>query len=277
MELVGAHIDALILRFMLLYMPQLIQAGKLYRALPPLYSIPKKGGKKQEQEYFTDNIDFIRYIQKIFVKSNDLRKLDNSTISPKDMSVFFLKNQDYTYYINSLSTTYAVEPLLLEFALFNHYNKTTVNALKKEIVKKYRFMEVSKQNDTIIYDGIINDANSLFMNDNLFNDCKNIIKIIESNKDGFYYKINGKVCSIYEIMTAFENSQPSHIQRYKGLGEMQAYQMAESALLPDSNRTLIRYTVEDVKETIKIIDSYESDFTKLFKFVGEVTRQDLAD
>lgn len=273
----GSHIDALILRFFLLYMPQLIEAGKLYRAVPPLYSIPKKGGKKGESEYFTDNLDFVRYVQKIFVKNNDFRRLDGSTISSKDMSVFFMKNVDYTYYMNSLATTYAVEPLLLEYALFNHYNNTTVNALKKDIVKKYRFMEVSKQNDTVIYDGIINDSNSLFMNNNLFNDCKNIISIIESNRDGFYYKMNGKVCSIYEIMQAFESTQPSHIQRYKGLGEMQPQQIAESALLPNSDRTLIQYTVQDVKETIQIIDSYESDFTKLFKFVGEVTRQDLLD
>ena len=258
-------------------MPQLIQAGKLYRAVPPLYSIPKKGGKKGEQEYFTENIDFVRFVQKIFTKTNDLRRLDGSAISSKDMSIFFLRNADYTYYINSLSTTYAVEPLLLEFALFNHYNNTSVSALKKEIVKKYRFMEVSKENNTIVYDGIINDSNSLFMNDNLFRDCKDIIKIIESNKDGFYYKINGKVCSIYEIMSAFESTQPSHIQRYKGLGEMQPTQIAESVLLPTSDRTLIQYTVEDVKETIQIIDNYESDFTKLFKFVGEVTRQDLLD
>ena len=258
-------------------MPQLIQAGKLYRAVPPLYSIPKKGGKKGEQEYFIENIDFVRYVQKIFVKTNELTKLDGSPISSKDMSVFFLKNADYTYYMNSLAVTYAVEPMLLEFALFNHYNNTSVNALKKEIVKKYRFMEVSKQNDTVIYDGIINDSNSLFMNDNLFADCSDIIKIIDHNRDGFYYKMNGKPASIYEIMTAFESTQPSHIQRYKGLGEMQPNQIAASTLLPDSDRNLIRYTIDDVKEVIQVIDSYESDFTKLFKYVGNVTRQDLLD
>ena len=258
-------------------MPQLIQVGKLYRAVPPLYSIPKKGGKKGENEYFIDNIEFVRYVHKIFLKNNDLRNLDDTPISSKDLSVLFLTNQDYTYYINSAATTYAVEPLLLEYALFNHYNKISVSALRKDIAKKYRFMEVSHRNNTVIYEGIINDSNSLFMNDNLFADCKQIIKIMESNKGGFYYKMNGKVCSIYEIMKAFESTQPSHIQRYKGLGEMQAYQIAESVLLPTSNRTLIQYTVQDVKETIEIIDSYESDFTKLFKFVGEVTRQDLLD
>jgi hypothetical protein len=43
------------------------------------------------------------------------------------------------------------------------------------------------------------------------------------------------------------------------------------------NRTLIRYTLEDVKEEIGIIRNYESDFSQLFKFVGNVSRQDLLD
>ena len=273
----GSHIDALILRFFLLYMPQLIQAGKLYRAVPPLYSIPKKGGKKGEQEYFTENIDFIRYVQKLFVKSNDLKKMDKSSISNRDMSTFFLLNADYVYWIERLATTYGVEPLLMEIALFNHYNNTTVKALQKQISSKYRFMNVYKEKDTIVFDGIINDSNTLFLNDRFVKDCKVILDIIGKNKGGFYYKMNGETRSIYEIMKAFEATQPNHLQRYKGLGEMQPEQIAQSTLLPTGDRSLIQYTIEDVKETIDIINKYESDFTKLFKFVGEVTRQDLLD
>ena len=95
-------------------------------------------------------------------------------------------------------------------------------------------------------------------------------------------------------MKLFEKLQPSHLQRYKGLGEMDANQLAESTLLPGGqtiqmlgdgnkkievtgNRTLIRYTLEDVKEEISIIRNYESDFSQLFKYVGNVSRQDLLD
>ena len=58
---------------------------------------------------------------------------------------------------------------------------------------------------------------------------------------------------------------------------MLASELAISTLHPDFNRTLIRYTLEDVKEEIGIIRSYESDFSQLFKYVGIVTRQDLLD
>ena len=115
------------------------------------------------------------------------------------------------------------------------------------------------------------------MNDRFVRDCGTILDIIDKNKGGFYYKMNGETRSIYEIMKAFEATQPNHLQRYKGLGEMQPDQIAQSTLLPDGDRSLIQYTIEDVKETIDIVNKYESDFTKLFKFVGEVTRQDLLD
>ena len=43
------------------------------------------------------------------------------------------------------------------------------------------------------------------------------------------------------------------------------------------NRTLIRYTIEDVKEEIETIRKYESDYSQLFSMVGVVSRQDLVD
>ena len=58
-------------------MPQLIQAGKVYKAVPPLYSIPKKGG----EEYFTRNIDFVKYIQKLLVI------LKETLIRPKNIGI----------------------------------------------------------------------------------------------------------------------------------------------------------------------------------------------
>ena len=129
-----------------------------------------------------------------------------------------------------------------------------VKTLQKEIVKKYRFMNVYKEKDTIIFDGIINDSNTLFLNDRFVKDCEEILDIIDHNKGGFFYKMNDKVCSIYEIMQAFEATRPNHLQRYKGLGEMNADQIADSTLLPTSDRTLIRYTIEDVKVFVEALD-----------------------
>lgn len=51
----GAHIQVLLLTFFYRYMRGLIQAGKVYIALPPLYKVSKKSGKHEDIEYAWDD------------------------------------------------------------------------------------------------------------------------------------------------------------------------------------------------------------------------------
>jgi DNA gyrase/topoisomerase IV subunit B len=92
-----------------------------------------------------------------------------------------------------------------------------------------------------------------------------------------YYLINSKKSSLYEIMKLYESTTPSNIQRYKGLGEMNDGALGESTLRPDGDRTLVRYTMDDVKETLNTIREYESDTKKILAHVENVTRDDLMD
>ena len=58
---------------------------------------------------------------------------------------------------------------------------------------------------------------------------------------------------------------------------MDKEELAESALHPAMDRTLIRYTMDDAKEAINIIREYESNTKKILELVGVVTRDDLLD
>ena len=271
----GAHISALLLRMFVMYFPQMIEAGMVYKAIPPLYSAKQGKNKK----YFTEQIDIVRYIQKIFLQNNKMSTLKKVELTNKEITIFFMKNADYLYHLERVSNTYAIQPYLLEMVL-NHYvtnkNKIDLSKLQKEIRSVYRFMNAKKVKDSIVIEGVIDKSNLIIFNNKFLEDCHNILNIINEN-DALYYLINGNKKSLYEIMKIYNSSTPSNISRYKGLGEMNASELAESTLYPGSDRTLVRYTLKDAKEEIEAIREYESDTKKILSLVNKVTRDDLLD
>ena len=272
----GAHIAALLERMFVMYFPQIIEAGMLYKAIPPLYSI--KEGKKSR--FFTEQIDIVKYIQKTFLEKYKFTTIKKVALTNKEVTIFFLRNTDYIYNLEKVANTYAVDPFLLELVLFNYIegkDKFNYDKLKKTIKTKYRFMDAYKEkNGTIIIKGVIDKSNFIVCNDKFIMDCKDILEIIKGN-DQVRYLINGKKCTIYEIMLLYNESTPKNIQRYKGLGEMDENELAESTLYPGLNRTLVRYTMDDMKETLNTIREYESNSKKILNEVSSVTRDDLLD
>ena len=61
----GAHIQVLLLTFFYRYMRPLIESGKVYIALPPLYKISKGSGKKEKIVYAWNEADLQTAIQEV--------------------------------------------------------------------------------------------------------------------------------------------------------------------------------------------------------------------
>lgn len=265
----GKHIRSLLLKFFLLYMPELIEDGRVYSAVPPLYGLERKKGSI----YFTNRLDYVMYCQKQFSKNVSISSLRGNKLSSKEITDLLYANVDYVYDLEILSNRYAVNPHLLELIFINiDKDVATLNAIVSD---KFRFMKVYTKGNSILVEGLIESKyQTLFINQHFLQEIKDIRKYTELNKS-MYYNVNNEVMSLYSIMKLYESSTPAGIARYKGLGEMDPEQLAESTMHPDSPyRTLLRYTLESAKEEIETIRFLESNRNELIKDV-KVSRIDL--
>ncbi len=74
----GAHIQVLLLTFFYRYMKPLMEAGKVFIALPPLYKVSKGSGKKEKIEYAWTDEELDSVIQKVgkgYICCKDIRVL----------------------------------------------------------------------------------------------------------------------------------------------------------------------------------------------------------
>ena len=336
----GSHITGLLLRFFLMYMPELIKAGKVYRAVPPLFGI--KSGKSNK--YFTTKLDFTKYIQNLFAHNNVLADMNNRRLTPSETTALFFKNIDYKDKMDLVANTFAIDPDLLETVLYLMANyieigrsdmianmaskvkaKTSSKTTKKPVTKSkqvkkdgieedsinmesipvvensvsstvsyflkptftakalraelkksyaYRFVSVVESGNVIRIEGLVNSKYQfVFINDKFISACIPLIIMIKNNMS-LFYKVNGEPVSIYTLMCKFDNTIPAGLTRYKGLGEQNPEQLGVSALRPDGDRTLIRYTMESAIDEIETFKRIDSNMASLLRNV-KITKADI--
>lgn len=262
----GAHIRALFLKFMLLYCLPIITTGRLYSLVPPLYGIIKSN----KHLYFTEKLDFIKYVETKFSEQNEIYYTDGTKLRHSEVIELLFKNMDYVDILESISNTFAVNPYLLEKCLL--LRDEPYGKFKKDIEKSYRFIKVNQTNGVTIVSELLDDKYQMVIcNQKLLDNCKYVLPYIDGPVKELL--INGKITSLYGLMKAFEKFIPTN-SRYKGLGEMNPEQLAESTLHTQSNRTLMRYSIDDVKKEIEAIRLIESDKSVLLKDI-KVTKFDI--
>lgn len=252
------HIRPLLYKFFLIYMPGLILDGRLYAAMPPLYGATV--GHKTI--YFSSDLELSKYLQKEFLKKNVIEDIRGKKLSQMELNSLVLKNMNYCDVMDSLRRTVAVDPDILEIILNNY--KGGYKGLKKALESKYRFITVEKKSGVIIVDGTFdNKTQTIPIDDRLIGFCGKALEYLANSEES--YIINGQKMGLYQTMTTFNKYRPNNIKRFKGLGEMDAEELADSTLLPGRNRNLIRYTIDDIKKELHQIRAVESDFSVLLK------------
>lgn len=273
----GAHIADLLLLMCLKMFPGLVEAGKVFKAVPPLYGIPM--GRNRTQ-YFAERVDFIRYMQKEYYKKNNVTYTNGKPVDSTTFSNILLNYSDYQYDFFIISERYKLNPVLLEIVMSSYVKKEKFETLRKRITSEFRFMEnaniVKVPGGTIRIKGLINGrVETLFYNDRFIKDCEPIIEPIKRAvaNNQLEFLVNGQKTGLYDLVTSAMESIGS-ISRFKGLGEMNANQLAESTMSPDT-RTLIQYSVNDINESIKIIRQYDSNKKMILQKIGDIDRSEL--
>ncbi|MCX4189739.1 DNA topoisomerase (ATP-hydrolyzing) subunit B [Methylophaga sp. OBS3] len=272
----GSHIRTLLLTFFYRQMPELIERGHVYIAQPPLYKI-KKG--KQER-YVKDDAEMERYLTEVALNNASLYPTaDSAPIEGSALSVLVEEYQTITAIVRRLSNHYypafldqliylaeipsltddkAMRPWLDEINVKLNYGMPTGTSHQIS-VEKHDQEPLPHINISFSRHGISTDYHV----PGEFFSSTEYAKIL-----AFSNKINGLIGEGAKVVRGereqetrdfaevvrwllSEARRGQHVQRYKGLGEMNPDQLWETTM-DKSKRRLLQ---------VRIIDAIAADET----------------
>ncbi len=252
----GSHIRTLLLTLFYRYMKPLIENGFVYIAQPPLYRI-KKGSKGK---YIETEEELAEEILKMGTENLYLkRQKSGKAIKGESFVSLMVSVQEFDKMFNYVSNKYAIE----KEALLDFYKKNKGNFPKyvlKEETENLLFLDdnalskFSKSQERSIDDmGYLEIPESEDLKDisrhlqsfvftpfDIYSE-KGKIEVLKS--DG---KDKNEFANLLEVLSFVKSvaQRGIHIQRYKGLGEMNPEQLWETTMDPE-NRTILKVSLSD--------------------------------
>ena len=275
----GSHIRTLILTFFFRQMKPLIDAGYVYIAKPPLFKVKKRNKERyvdtEEQldkyliELGCDDIEVTRPSGSVLDQStlSDLIKFVNISNQIEiglrrhgiDPINYYEKEKDGKFPIAKISFR-EDDGSVTEFYPFSDDEEAIIVS---DIEKRLGFESVKEEKTTT--GTKIEDNQSTISPIEITpiyeeKACKNLAvgiakyelpakSLYSGTEPIFMIRNNDNLLPVNSLTELFEQitkmgRQGLHIQRYKGLGEMNAEQLWETTMRPDS-RKMIRVTLED--------------------------------
>ena len=261
----GSHIRTLFMTFFYRHMPQIIENGYLYIAQPPLYKV-KKGNSEL---YIKNETAFAEYIIKNAIGEAVLKYGDNSMEAEK-LDKYIIKVNHFVNLLKNLSRFMNIDILeaiayagafdmkIFEDAeLLNSKAKAIVDRLNQlktdiDIHWDYEAEYITELKIIKTHKGV---KSEFIINQKLFTkpEATELAKYQQEVENIFVNSVSfEKKEDKYDVKTPIElmniinqvGQKGISIQRFKGLGEMNAEQLWETTLNPE-NRTLLRVTIED--------------------------------
>lgn len=279
----GSHIRTLLLTFFYRQMPELVESGYIYIAQPPLYKV-KKG--KQER-YVKDDMELASYLLQVALDNTELFVNSNAPA----LSGPALENLANQYIvvmesIKRLSQRYpaaVLEKMITMTAIDSNIDKESAQDWFKELEKRLATDETNLGYQ-INVDNIEGEASHWRAQIKVLRHGITTEKIIDRDffESGEYFAIKTLAEELHELLSESayikrgdrqqevssfkqvmawlmdEAKRGQHIQRYKGLGEMNPEQLWETTL-DSENRRLLQVQIEDVIAADEIFTTLMGD------------------
>lgn len=256
----GWNMISLLSAYFLWVMPEVVEAGKVYRAMAPFYIL-----KEAKHKYIISKNEYYEIFANNISKNMHLVSLDGHVFTNNEMKKFVKANRNYLDELDELVKYYACNNEIIEFCIIYGNDPN----FKKLLQKKFNELEFDEK--TKVISGTYNlTYQYLIMDDLFFNRCNRLIKIINDiDNRNIYYRVivDNKKSKVISLGTFFMLSRkylPKVDKRIKGIGELPAKVLWNTTLNP-KNRTLTRLTITDLEselETVKMLHGPDTELRK---------------
>ena len=294
----GSHIRTLLLTFFCRHMPELVKAGYLYIAQPPLYKVTRK----KREEYIADDIELNEILISLGSEEVRLRRAGTEECLEKDLLKGVLDSlSQLTRFVNTLEghggnfrellkngkdghfpqymvrvkvgneeeiTYFSDEKSLMSFCQNNRDLRLLNEDLTEEEIEAYRETFEGVQRRAIKYElhesvaigKILERLNELGLKtDPFYSDDLPIYELVEGEGDQM---IVDPVFNLFEILDRILDigKRGMRIQRFKGLGEMNAKELYATTMDPETRTFLrVQYDHENFEDANIMFDVLMGD------------------
>jgi DNA gyrase subunit B len=276
----GAHIRTLLLTFFYRQMHHLVEAGNIYIAQPPLYRL----GRGKKEQYFADDEELNKFLFKhasseMAIKHGKGKKAKE--ISGSEMVDTLRKLSGYYKVIQYLDRM-GIWESMITFLLDNDVTSADqfaeegfVDKLRGHLQKKDFILGTIKpcqwKTNCYEFDAAIKDKAHLMVTvgpqipliPEYYSLIKLYPKIIELLQGEFTITHGDKeieVADWKELLEVLrkESFKGSHLQRYKGLGEMNPEQLWDTTMNPEK-RVMLKVKIDDAENADDIFTTLMGD------------------
>ena len=265
----GSHIKSLLYAFFTTKLTEIVEAGYLYIAIPPLYTITTKTGTV----FIHNNKQLVKYNFALMTSLYDLVGADNKPLGKTDsmskqiFREYMRRLQGYALFIEQIASPINVPPELLELMCFHFDKLMAVGKNDFKIFNRYGY-EVSKHekfNSHTIHIEFNKgfDIYPIVLDKNFYNKIYKpilqrlkVIQLFDVHLVGkqtstHYSDISYNTAKIIDgVLT---DGKGVEIQRNKGLGEMDPEDLAISSVNPET-RVITQITMGNKDEVFDMLD-----------------------